>query len=386
MPPVEETQLITEADGLEPLEAEWDELAIACGEPQMSPAWVNSWWRHLAPAQAEPRIVAVRDEGRLIGLAPFFVDRQGGGRIDYRLPDIRIFGRLSPLASPGRELEVAGAVGRAFSKGGPPPDLLALEALPLDSLWPMALRDRWPSPVRPILSQYLICGCPTVSLSAPSFEDWLAAKSSNFRGQMRRLSRRLEADGGIERMSTATTLNADVDAFVALHGARWEGRGDSNLVAFGDRLAPLLREVGERLISSGRFRMRVIEIDGEPISAQLFLAAGRRLLYVNGGWDERFARLKPPMLGLLGAVEDAFERGERTLDLGLGEQQYKLRFADGNDPVAWSVLMVPSRRLPLTWARTAPMLVRSAAVDAVKRGLSAEQTDTLRRLRARVRG
>lgn len=385
MPPVEEAELITGMDAVEPLAAEWDKLAIACGEPQMSPAWVNSWWRHLAPAQAEPRTVAVRDEGRLIGLAPFFVNRREGGRIDYRLPDIRIFGRLTPLASPGRELEVAGAVGRAFSETGPQPDLLALEALPLDSLWPMALKDRWPSPVRPILSQYLVCGCPTVSLSAPSFEDWLAAKSSNFRGQMRRLSRRLQADGGTTRTSTATTLNADVDAFVALHGARWEGRGDSNLVAFGDRLAPMLREVGERLIESGRFRMRMIDIDGEPISAQLFLAAGRRVLYVNGGWDERFARFKPPMLGLLGAVEDAFQQGERTLDLGLGEQQYKLRFADGNEPVAWSVLMAPSRRLPLTWARTAPMLARSAAIDAVKRGLSPEQADRVRRLRARIR-
>ena len=236
------------------------------------------------------------------------------------------------------------------------------------------------------MSQYLVCGCPTVSLRDRSFDDWLASKSSNFRAQMRRLSRRFEADGGSARTSTAATLSADVEAFVRLHGSRWEGRGDSNLVAFGGRLSPMLTEVGERLLESGRFRLRMLEIDGEPISAQLFLAAGQRVLYVNGGWDERFAVLKPPMLGLLGAIEDAFERGDQTLDLGLGEQQYKLRFADGNDPVAWSVLMVPSPRLPLTWARTTPMLVQSAARDAVKRGLSPAQANRLRELRDRIRG
>jgi len=369
-----EAELITERGSLESLSEEWDALAVADSEPQMSPAWIIAWWRHLAPEQAEPRVVAVRDGGRLIGLAPFFVDHEVGGRVDYRLADIRIFGRLSPLAVAGREWDVAGAVGGMLAETDPRPDLVAFEALPLASPWPVALRDRWPSRLRPIMSQYLVCGCPTVSLGERSFG-----------GQMRRLSRRFEEQGGTTRTSTAATLSADVEAFVRLHGSRWEGLGDSNLVAFAERLPPMLCEVGEQLLERERFRLRMLEIDGEPISAQLFLAAGQRVLYVNGGWDERFAQLKPPMLSLLGAIEDAFERGEQILDLGLGEQQYKLRFADGNDPVAWSVLMVPSRRLPLTWARTTPMLMQSAARAAVKRGLSPAQADRLRELRTRIR-
>jgi CelD/BcsL family acetyltransferase involved in cellulose biosynthesis len=382
---VGEAELITEVDSLEGLAAEWDALAVTCGEPQMSPAWIGPWWRHLALPGAEPRVAAVRDGETLIGLAPFFVNHRTGQRVDYRLMDIRIFGRLCPLAVPGREWEVAGAVAGTLARAHPRPDILAMEALPLTSCWPLAMRDQWPSQMRPVLSQYLVCGCPTVSLGEGSFEDWLAAKSSNFRGQMRRLSRRFQADGGIARTSTPATLRADVGAFVRLHGARWEGRGESNLVALGESLSPMLREVGERLLASGRFRMRMLELDGEPISAQLFLAAGPRVLYVNGGWDERFAHFKPHMLGLFGAIEDAFARAEQTLDLGLGEQQYKLRFSDGDDPVAWNVLMVPSRRLPLTWARTAPMLMKSAAREAVKRGLSPAQADRLRGLLARIR-
>ena len=381
-----EAELITELDSLESLTREWDALAVADGEPQMSPGWIVAWWRYLAPPRAKLRVVAVREQGRLIGLAPFFVDHEVHGRIDYRLADIRIFGRLSPLAAPGRERDVAGAVGSAFAQANPRPDLVALEALPLASPWPVALRDRWPSRIRPIMSQYLVCGCPTVSLRGGSFDGWFAGKSSNFRGQMRRLSRRFEEQGGTARTSTVATLSADVEAFVRLHGVRWEGRGDSNLVALGERLSPMLYEVGERLLESGRFRLHMLEIDGQPISAQLFLAAGHRTLYVNGGWDERFAQLKPPMLGLLGAIEDAFGRGDQIFDLGLGEQQYKLRFADGNDPVAWSVLMVPSRRLPLTWARTTPMLVHSAARETVKHSLSPAQTKRLRELRDRIRG
>jgi CelD/BcsL family acetyltransferase involved in cellulose biosynthesis len=378
-------ELIVELDPLERLYPEWDALAVAQGQPQMSPAWVLGWWRHLAPADALPRAVAVRDRGELVGLAPFFVEAGRRGRVDYRLPSIRISARLQPLALPGREWDVAGAIGQTLDTATPRPDLIALEGAPLASHWPMALREGWPGAVRPTMRQYNVYGCPTVSLREESFDAWLAAKSSNFRGQMRRLRRQFEAAGGTMRASTQETLAADVGHFVRMHASRWEERGESNLVAYGDRLAPMLEDAGGRLLDGERFQLRLLEIDGEPISAQLFLLAGGSGLYMNGGWDERFAQFKPSMLGLLGVIEDAFAHGWRQLDLGLGEQPYKLRFADGNDPVAWCMLMTPGRRMALTRARTAPTLVRYAARDSATRMLTPEQADRLRALRQRLR-
>jgi CelD/BcsL family acetyltransferase involved in cellulose biosynthesis len=379
-----EHELIVELDALERLYPEWDALALAGGQPQMAPAWVLAWWRHLAPADALPRAVAVRDRDELVGLAPFFIEAGRRGRVDYRLPSIRISARLQPLAVPGREWEVAAAIAAALDSAIPRPDLIALEGGPLASHWPTALRDGWPGAIRPALRQYHVHGCPTVSLREQSFADWMAAKSSNFRGQMRRLRRQFDAAGGIARTSMPETLALDIGQFVRMHASRWEGRGESNLLAYGDRLAPMLDDAGRRLLDSERFQLRLLEIDGEPISAQLFLLAGGSALYMNGGWDERFAQYKPSMLGILGMIEDAFARGYRQLDLGLGEQPYKLRFADGNDPVAWSMLMIPGRRMALTRARTAPTLARNAARDSAKRMLTPEQADRLRALRQRL--
>jgi CelD/BcsL family acetyltransferase involved in cellulose biosynthesis len=224
-----------------------------------------------------------------------------------------------------------------------------------------------------------------VSLREESFDAWFAEKSSNFRSQMRRLQRQFDAAGGSVRLSTKQTLAADVDMFVHMHAMRWEGKGKSNLVAFGDRLAPMLEDVGLRLLEEKRFHLRLLEIDGEPISAQLFLASGSNMLYMNGGWYEQFSRFKPSMLGILGVIEHAFERGCRKLDLGLGEQAYKLRFADGNDPVAWNVLMVPSRRLPLTYARMLPTLSGNYLRQGARRALTQKQLNHLRSLRSRLR-
>jgi len=379
--------LVTARDALEPLAAEWDGLAVACDRPQGAPGFVLPWWRHVASADAEPRFVVVRDGDALVGLAPFYVDPSARrARIDYRLPGIELCGGIAPLAVRGREREVAAEVAATLARARPRPDVIALEGVPAATAWAATLRAGWPGGRRPTLRQYQRHESPLVTLSHASFDAWLAGKSANFRGQMRRLRRRFAASGGTSRVATAATLEADVAAFARLHAARWHGRGSSDLVALGARLPAMLADVGRALLPSERFRLRILELHGEPISAQLFLAAGQTVLYVNGGWDERHAALKPSMLGLLDTVEATFATGERQLDLGVGEQPYKRRFADGDDPVCWTILLPPGWRRPLTRARTAPMLTRYAARGLAKRVLTDAQADRLRTLRARVGG
>lgn len=376
-------ELVCDVAALAELEEEWDELARACHLPLMAPGLVIQWWRHLAPAGAQPRSVIVRDGGRLVGLAPFYVVPRRWRRVDYRLPGIQLASRLSPLAAPNREWEVARLTGEALSRADPKPDLIALEGHPMTSPWPLALRDSWPGRLRPALRHYLIQGAPTISLQAGSYEAWLATKSSNFRNQMRRMQRKFVQMGGVARLAEAATFKQDIASFMSLHSSRWEHRGHSAVTALGGRLPAMLADAANGQ-DSARLRLWVLEVDGEPVSAQLFFAADGEVAYINGGWDERFAQLKPAMLGILYAIEDAFARGERRIDLGGGEQPYKLRFADGNDPVAWSILMPFGRRLPLTRARTAPMLGVHTLRETAKRGMSPEQSERVRALRRRL--
>ena len=142
--------------------------------------------------------------------------------------------------------------------------------------------------------------------------------------------------------------------------------------------------MGSELLDEGGFRLRMLELDGEPISAQLFAAAGGEVIYYNGGWDERHAQFKPAMLGILDAIEDAFARGERRMDLGPGAQPYKLRFADGTDPLAWWVLIPPGRRMPRAFARTLPRTTWRELRTAAKRALPPERVERLRELRRRL--
>jgi CelD/BcsL family acetyltransferase involved in cellulose biosynthesis len=376
-----DAELIGDLAELRELSPEWDRLAVLAKSPLSSPAWMLGWLHHVAPKTASPRVIAVREGSQLVGLAPLFVDEHAQRRVDYRLLG-NALPRALPLALPGREREVARALAATLAEASPRADLLALECTCPD--WGSRLREAWPGHVAPLMFSYLTMSSPIVPLREPSFEQWLAGKSSNFRSQMRRLRRQLAERGGVARTSTVETLSADIAAFCSLHADRWEGRGPSSIVAQGEGFRSMLAAIGAEHVESGRMRLWMLEAEGQPISAQLFAAAGGEVVYYNGGWDERFAKLKPAMLGILAAVEQAFANGEERVDLGPGAQPYKLRFADGDDPLTWTILMPPGRRLPLTAARLAPMLVKEATRRAAKRRLSDEQVERLRGVKRAV--
>jgi CelD/BcsL family acetyltransferase involved in cellulose biosynthesis len=375
-----DVSLIDDLSALEQLTPEWDALAVAAAMPMSAPAWMLAWWRHQRPPGGRLSAVAVREGKRLIGLAPLYATpgRRGAPQT-LRLLAADFSTSVSPLALPGREWTVAGAIDRALAHMRPRPAALALAPMRLASPWPLALRERWPGPLQPPVFRYDLQSAPVVTLSGGSFDSWLAGRSSKFRASMRR-SERLFADaGGSMRLSTAQTLREDVQAFARLHAMRWEGRGHSRLAALGERLTQTLLEAGAALAPS-RFRLRVMEVGGEPICADISIAAGGEVLGFNTGWDERFKRISPALLAFLYKIRDGFEHGDRRVQLGWGGHSYKLRFADGDDPVAWGTLLVPGRGLPLALARAAPLLGSAWIRASGKRLLSPAQIDRVRPL------
>jgi CelD/BcsL family acetyltransferase involved in cellulose biosynthesis len=326
-----------------------------------------SWWRHSAPEGAAMRIVAVEDDGELIGLAPYY--SEPAGRHDYRLMASGLAQRIEPLAVPGREDDVAAEVAAALKASDPKPVLVSLEGVPASSPWPGLLKRG----LRAASFTTSIQDAPIVTL-AGDFDTWMGTKSSNFRSQMKRARKKIEKAGGAIRMSTPETVEADIASFLRLHEGRWEGRGESGILLRG--MDAMLRDAAAELLESGRFRLSMVDLDGKTISAQLFVAAGGELSYWNGGFDEDYAQYKPAMVAIFAAIEDAFERGDARLDLGGGAQDYKLRFADTMDPLRWGGLIPRGPRWPLVRAQMLPEVVRGV----VLRSMSKERQEKLKKL------
>jgi len=373
-------EIIDDATAARTLAPAWDELAVACSLPLCAPAWMLSWWEHMAPPAGELRIVAVRDGAELIALAPWFVQRGEHGRNDVRFLGTQISDRVDVLCRAGREHEAAAALRGALGTLRPQPDLVAFEAVPLESPWTRLIASGAGGRRRFARYRNSAYPAPAVELPAGPADAWLAARSSNFRGQMGRLRRRLEKQGGQVRMvRDADEVPRALAALLALHGDRWEGRGESGLTRPG---VPQLLSDAAAALGPDRLRLWLAEIDGEPISVQLFVAAGEQLKYWNGGWDEQHADVKPSMLTILAALEDAISRGERRLDLGVGTHPYKLRFANTEDTLTWGGLIVRNARWPRTSAELAPRVLRYRG-KLLARSLPAPVTE---RLEAAARG
>jgi CelD/BcsL family acetyltransferase involved in cellulose biosynthesis len=343
-------EVIEDLDAAEAFAPEWDELAVARSIPMCSPGWMLAWWRNLAPAGADLRIITVRDGSELLAIAPWFVQTGGMGRVDVRFLGAELSDRVDILCVPGREHEVAPALRRALFEIKPSADLAAFEAVAIGSPWTRLLAGGWAGRARLGRYRNSVIPAPTVTLPAGPPEAWLAGRSRNFRGQIGRMGRRLEGlGGGVRQITDPAEREQAVGALLALHASRWEGRGKSNLAR--PAVQAFLTEAAAAL-GPDRLRLWAAEINGEPISIQLFIAAGGEIKYWNGGWDESHADLKPSMLTISAALQDAIARGQQRLDLGAGTHPYKMRFADGEDALTWGGLIVRNRR----WARTAAEL------------------------------
>jgi len=377
---VPSAEVIADLDGAQQLAEAWDELAVASALPLCAPGWMLSWWRHLAPEQAQLRLIAVRDGGQLLALAPWFVQRGENGRVDVRFLGAELSDRVDVLCLPGREREAARALRGGLRELSPRPDLVAFEAVPAGSRWTRRLAGGASGRLHFGRYRNSAYPAPAVMLPGGPPEAWLAARSSNFRGQMGRLRRRLEKQGGrVRQITDPGEVQDALGSLLALHAGRWEGRGESGLTRPG--VAELLSDAG-RALGPERLRLWAAEVDGGLISVQLFLAAGGEGERWVGGGAEGHAGREPSMLAVRAALEDAIARGERRLDLGVGEHAYKLRFADAADTLTWGGLVAHNGRWPRTRAELMPRVARYRA----KQALRSLPPGVAHRLEARLKG
>lgn len=338
-------EVVTEVQALEPLEPRWDELATRLRAPYCSPVWMLAWWRRVADPRCALRVVVVRDGEEIVSVAPFFAVRDLG-IVRYRLLGGDVSFPVQPLAAPGYERAVAGSVVDALASSDPRPDLVSLDGTPVSAPWVGLLTASWGNGAAPRVHRIRTLPAPALSLRCRTYEEWLSSKSSNFRQQMRRFRRRLERKGATFRLAVGSDdVERGIGAFLALHQARWESRGGSNLTRAG--LGDMLRTVAARFAGSSRFRLWLLEAAGKIISAQIFVEAGGEVAYWNGGFDEEWGEERPAVQTILAAIEHAFAEGDGRVSFGGGAHDYKYRFADEEDRLEWTALLPVTARYPL---------------------------------------
>jgi CelD/BcsL family acetyltransferase involved in cellulose biosynthesis len=296
--------------------AEWDSLAERTGNVFATAQWAMAWWRHWGRDRRRLTTSCRRPDGSLAAMLPLYEASRPSLRV------LRFIGHgpgdsLGPVCEPADRGATAAALRRLLASGDARWDLLVAQQVPAADGWAAALAG---TVVRRERS-------PSLSLDWPSWDDYLASRSANFRQQVRRRERRLARQHNLRfRLTTTTdTLHNDLDVLFALHEARW-GTDASAALAAGRR--PFHREFAARALERGWLRLWFLELDGEPVAAWYGFRLGGVESYYQAGRNPAWDRWSVGAVLLAHTIRSALDDGIRDYRFLRGGEPYKDRFTD----------------------------------------------------------
>ena len=278
--------------------------------PFLTHEWLTLWSR--AFGRGTPTTVLLRDpEGRLAGGALLF---RRPGRLETPANE-----HSGDWAAVGRDEQARSQVWAAIA------DLRA----PLTVL--TGLID--PAPARLALERrgrrvFATVGARSPFLDLPPrFDDLLQQASRNLRSQVGRRRRALEREG---RLSFRTTTGGarmarDLDAFFRIEAAGWKAKAGTAILSdpVHERL---YRDFATAAAGRGWLRLHLLELDGEPIAADLGCAIDGSAFLIKTGFDEAHARRSPGLVLRAEVLRASIEEGLTEYDFLGGPDAYKLRW------------------------------------------------------------
>jgi len=342
-------ELIGSLAGLEQLRSQWEELYRSCAgaTPFQSPAWLLPWARQFAPDRL--MAVAVREQGALVALLPFFVWRNrlllaGAGPTDYC---------DGLFAGNGCWADEALAMLADYA------DELGCECIELQQLSPQspllnaALPGQWVSEV----AEGIVC--PVTTLAA---EDALGAVSPKWRRNVARSRNKLSKAAHFKLDCASTSLSPGAAAeLTRLHAARWEQRHRRGVFA-NPRMSRFLTSALPDLSQAGLLRLHTLSVDSGPIAMLFALHNGGMTCYYIGGFDPQWAIYSPGNIILEAAMLQAARDGATEFHFLRGSESYKYHFGAKDRPT-FNRLLVPSNLARRAWRRVASHRLFATGAD-----------------------
>ncbi len=317
-------QIISSTDELPPMHAEWESLRKSCRcSIFTSFDWVMEWLRHFDHI-ASPSIVVVREEGRLVGLAPFAVMEHRA--MGIKLKKLSMIGNGTSVAElydlgvmcRDRREDVLGAIIEAME--GIDWNVLHLNELredPVNRALYEKISERWET------DDVVHIPCPRTDL--PLEGDVLDVASSRTRRTIRKTIEHLEMDNRIDYRTVDLPEEAAEAAWIyALqHRERWDEKGGS--IFTNENLSSFLKEAMRATVEEGCGVVYEVWIDGSLASQMLCLEDGDLMRAYRVGMNNRFSDLSPGNLVAYYAMNEAQHAGFVQFDFGAGPEEFKYR-------------------------------------------------------------
>jgi CelD/BcsL family acetyltransferase involved in cellulose biosynthesis len=313
---------VTTTAGLERLRPEWSALweRSERATPFQSPEWLIPWWRQIG--EGELWTLALRHEGRLVGVAPLFIYTKPGSTV-----------RELYLIGAGTTDYLDALFDREFAQRGTAAALAHLDAH----------RHRWDlcdlqelRPGSPLLEAAAPEGlsettgiseaCPVLPLPA-TVEELPRRLPGKLAENLRYYRRRAGRAGRVSIEAVSRENQGELfEALLDLHRARWATRGLSGVLA-DENVQRAHREALPGLLALGVLRMYALRLEERIVACYYgFMDARRarkRAYYYLSGFDPELDKLSLGTLVIGHAVEEAVREGAEEFDFLRGREPYK---------------------------------------------------------------
>ena len=346
-----EVQTITTDAAWAELEGEWDALVerSASATVFLTCEWLRPWWRHFRREGDELAILAARDGGVLVGLAPLYRCRI---RASYGVGSLRRLGFIGDHSGdseyldfaiePGREEEVLrGFLGHIET--GPAgwdlaqfwllpassPNLALLERLAAERDW-LAESRQWP--------------CLAIALPG-DWESYLATLQPRFRSKLRSLLRKLPEEQGatFDQCTDPAELPGRLESLFALHQQRWRAEGKPGSFASEARRG-FYREMAEAFLRRGWLRFHSLRLGGRFAAHEFSFEHLGRVYFLQQAFDTAHAALNAGTALKAHVIRESIGRGAREYDFLGGDAAYKQKWGTERRECVFLTLARPTGR------------------------------------------
>jgi CelD/BcsL family acetyltransferase involved in cellulose biosynthesis len=314
------------------LGAEWMELFQRAARENafLSFEWMFTWWRHWGKGRRLAIVTARNTHGRLVALAPFYVERSfraglGARRLSF-LADTHVGSdHLNILTEPGCEEAAVEEIVRTLLRHRSGWDYIELsdaEDAPLFARLCARLER-----AGMIACTTAASVCHHIPLPT-SFEEYLAGLSTNMRCNFRRHLRAIQREGQTEFVAVASPAELEryFPDLLRLHRMRSEQRGrESAFLKSG--LPAFHLDAAKALAARGWARLFLLRVSGETVAALYGFSVGKTFQFYQCGMHTGWLRNGVGQLVTGNSIREAIRTGHGDFDFLRGDEPYKSQWA-----------------------------------------------------------
>ena len=327
---------INDLEQLQAYQSDWE--ALFHRTPQASffhtYEWFVTHWKHFG-AGRKLRVLLVRSGDTVTGIMPLCVIEE-----QHRLSTIRVltyplsdwsmwYGPLGPHQSATMFMAL-----QHLRRTPRDWDMIDLRWTPCDpaghDITRRAMMAVGWKPQREVYQQSSL-----IQFAGNTWDEFFNGLNKKWRHEIRRQERNLEKLGTVEfiRHRPDAAANGDgsprwdlFEECLTVSRNSWQANVTNGNTICHESVLPFIRDCHAQAAKLGMLDMTVLRLNGKPLAYQYNYHHQGEVFGMRMGYDREARDLGVGKILLTRSMQDSFERGDRVLDLGIGDFDFKARF------------------------------------------------------------